>query len=414
MKNNYIKKTLSNGVRLYLYLDKNMKQYYVDYMINYGSIGKWYDFYLDDKHYHVLPGCAHFLEHLLGEHSKYGNFYNYLTSKKYFRNGSTSDMITHYYFRGTKDILESIEKIINVVDDPVFTCKDVEKTKNAIIEETKRNRNDKTRLLSCLIEKNLFKDLNLYDETISAIGDEKTTFEINYDMLKVCYDAFYYDENKMLLIAGNFDEKEITDYVENVYSKLKPHKKRVKEYKYDNLDKIKRKYDIYNYSTNNEEVGLIFKEFNECYTNKEIYYYLYFICDVLFSDSSNFVQRLKKENILNEIDCFKVQFIYNGLFAFYIMANVKDDEKFVKELLDELKNVEFKEKDFELYIKTTLSRQALKMDYKYEQFQSFAYRTRFSDDFNDVEFLKTLTFDKFLEFYRKLNFDDYVIGVIKN
>ena len=115
MKNNYIKKTLSNGVKLYLFLDKNMKQYYVDYIVNYGSSGKWYDFYLDNKHYHVLPGCAHFLEHLLGEHSKYGNYYEKLVSKKYFSNATTAPNITHYYFRGIDDILKSIEEIINVV-----------------------------------------------------------------------------------------------------------------------------------------------------------------------------------------------------------------------------------------------------------------------------------------------------------
>ncbi|MBQ9024423.1 MAG: insulinase family protein [Bacilli bacterium] len=414
MRNNYIKKTLSNGVKLYLYLDKNMKQCYVDYMVNYGSMGKWYDFYLDDKHYHVLPGCAHFLEHMLGEHSKYGDFYKYMASKKYYKNGGTSDIMTHYFFRGTEDILESIEKIINVIDDPVFTKEDVEETKYAIAEETKRTRNNKFSLLSCLLQRNLFKDLNLYDETISLIGNEETTYKIDYDMLKACYDAFYYDENKTLLIAGNFDEKEITNYVENIYSKLKPHKKRVKEYKYDNLDKVKKEYDNYNFSTNDDEVGIIFKEYNKKYSKKEVYYYLYFISDVIFSDESKFVQRLKKENILTEMDWFKEQFIYDDLYFFFIIASVKDSEKFKDELLRELKNIKFKEKDFELYIKDYISNHALKVDYKYDQFQSFAFRKRFSDDFDDIDFLKTLTFDKFLEFYKTLDFDNYVVGVISD
>ena len=36
------------------------------------------------------------------------------------------------------------------------------------------------------------------------------------------------------------------------------------------------------------------------------------------------------------------------------------------------------------------------------------------DDFDDIDFLKTLSFDNFLEFYETLDFDNYVVGVIKD
>lgn len=414
MRNNYIKKTLKNGVKLYLYLDKNMKQYYVDYMVDYGSSGKWFDFYLDDKHYHVLPGCAHFLEHMLGEHSKYGNFYKYMTSKKYFKNGGTSDIMTHYFFRGTQDILESIEKLINVIDDPIFTKEDVEETKYAIAEETKRVRNDKIRVLSSLLQRNLYKDLDLYDETLSSIGDEKTTYDIDYDMLKNCYDAFYYDENKTLLIAGNFDEKEITDYVENVYSKLNPHKKRIKEFEYKNINKIKRKYDTYNMSTNDDLVGIIFKEFNKEFSKKEIYYYLYFISSNMFSDSSDFTERLKKENVLVNFEWFNERFIFENNYYFFIMATVKDKDKFEKELLQELKMRKYNERDFNLYIRNLISKNALYIDYKYDQLRNFSFKKRFTDDFDDIDFLKKLTFERFIEFYNSLDFENYSVSIIRN
>ena len=414
MRNNYIKKTLSNGVKLYLYIDKNMKQYYVDYMVNYGSLGIWYDFYLDDKHYHVLPGCAHFLEHLLEEHSKYGNFFKYLATKKYTRNATTSDKMTRFFFRGTKDIYDSIEKLINVVDDPVFTKEDIEETKFAIAEETKRFRNNKNSLLYCITQKNLFKDLDLYSDTNCIIGDEDTTYQIDYDMLKACYDAFYYDENKTLLIAGNFDEKEITDYLENIYSKLKPHKKRVKEYTYNNLDKVKKKYDTFNFATNSDEIGIIFKEFNTNYSDKEIFYYLHFIKDSLLLNGTDFIEDLKKKNILENIDIFDIQFIYDDLFAFQIHASVKDSKKFENELISKLKKPNFNEKDFKLYIKSEISKHALKIDYKYDEFQTFFTRKETSDDFDDINFIKTLSFDKFINFYNSLNFDDYVVCIIND
>ena len=114
------------------------------------------------------------------------------------------------------------------------------------------------------------------------------------------------------------------------------------------------------------------------------------------------------------MDWFKEQFIYDDLYFFFIVASVKDSEKFKEELLKELNNIKFNEKDFELYIKDYISNHALRVDYKYDQFKSFAFRKRFSDDFDDIDFLKTLTFDKFLEFYKTLDFDNYVVGVIKD
>ena len=74
-----LKKILENGVTLHLYKNPNMKKMIVNYGVLYGSNGCYYNFYLNNKLHHVLPGCAHFLEHLLGEHSKYGSmFYNFL------------------------------------------------------------------------------------------------------------------------------------------------------------------------------------------------------------------------------------------------------------------------------------------------------------------------------------------------
>ena len=87
-----------NGVRLYLYLDKNMKKSFVSYGVFYGSSGEYSDFYLDGVKHHVLPGCAHFLEHLLLEHSKYGHLYRKFAQKKYVTNGLTYMDCTNYFF----------------------------------------------------------------------------------------------------------------------------------------------------------------------------------------------------------------------------------------------------------------------------------------------------------------------------
>ena len=209
MKNNFIKTTLKNGVQLYLYKDNKMKKTLVDYGVNYGSSGIYYDFYLDGEHYHVLPGCAHFLEHLLGEHSKYGNLYKKLAQKKYRANAATGDNYTHYYFIGVDNIYESIKELITAIDDPVFTEDDINKTSEAICEETKMVRDNKYKTAIAICKRNLYSNMSLIPECLNRIGDENTTKALDYKTLKACYNAYYNDENKYLIIAGNINEKEI-------------------------------------------------------------------------------------------------------------------------------------------------------------------------------------------------------------
>ena len=414
MRNNYIKKTLKNGVKLYLYIDSNMKRTFVDYCVDYGSSGKWFDFYLDEKHYHVLPGCAHFLEHMLGEHSKYGNIYKYFSDKKYEKNAVTSDIRTHYYFCGTEDILDSIEKLINIVDDPVFTKEDVEQTKKAIIEETKRSLNNKLRISLAIYAKNMYKDLDLYHESLSSIGNDETTKKIDYDTLKACYDAFYYDENKTLLIAGNFDEKELTDYIESIYDKLDSHKKRLKEYEYKYLDDQKTKQEIYYMSTNDDFVTIGFKQRFKDFSKKEINYFLSFMYESKFSIDSKFVEKLKNENIISSFNGYTYSFINNEYYDFCIFVNAKNSDKLIQEMLKEIKENSFNKQDFNLFIRQIISNHARAIDEKYKEFFNFSYRRRYSDDFDDIDFLKTLTYDRFIEFYDSLTFDNYTIGIVRN
>ena len=128
--NNYKKIILQNGVTLYLFNDKKLKQTFVSYSINYGSSGKWFDFEYDKTKYHVGPGYAHFLEHLLCEHSKYGDIFFQVANNNYKVNGTTSLNSTCYYFRGIKNIKESIKELIEAIDMPYLQKKMLKIQKN--------------------------------------------------------------------------------------------------------------------------------------------------------------------------------------------------------------------------------------------------------------------------------------------
>lgn len=413
MNNNFIKKTLKNGVRLYLYIDKSMKQTFVSYSINYGSNGSDCKFYLDDKEYNVLPGCAHFLEHLLGEHSKYGNFYNIFTERKYQKNGWTDMNYTDYFFYGVEDIKTSIKELINSIDDPVFTSEDIKKTSEAICEETKMGRDNKYRVAYSIIKRNLYKDIELVSDTLNVIGDEKTTKEINYEMLKTCYEAFYTNDNKILLIAGNLDELEMTQYIESIYSELKSHKNRRKEYNYS-LDGIRKEIQIEYMPTLDDVVYFGFRNaMNSKFDRKKQCYYTRFILESKFATDSEFIEKLKKDDIITTFEERSYSFYKNDLHII-LGASVKKQEEFITLLKEELKNSNFESNDFELYKRKIISEQALRVDYKYDTLKNFVFRLECTDDFDDIEFIKTLTFEEFLEFYDSLNYDLNTTAVIRD
>ena len=410
---NYIKRTLKNGVKLYLYIDSKMKRTYVSYGVHYGSNGKWFNFELDDKKYHVQPGVAHFLEHMLGEHSKYGNIYRYFSEKGYNKNGLTWIDYTNYFFCGVNDIKESIKVLVNAIDDPVFTKEDVKETRYAIAEETKRTLNNKYNISHHIASRNLFKEIDTFHESLSTIGNEETTYDLDYDTLKACYDAFYYDENKTLLIAGSFDENEMIEYLESIYAELPSHPKRIKEHIYGDLDKKRKDKEIYHMATNDDIITIAFKEKMNNFSKKEVYYYLSLLFDFKLYDTE-FIDNLKINNIITNICFTNSSFIYDEWFELSVCASVKEENEYITKMTAELKNNSFNEKEFNLIIKTYLANAARDKDYKYEKFRNFFWHLDFIDDFNDLEFIKTLTYDRFIEFYNSLSFDDYTIAIVRD
>lgn len=413
MNNKIIKKTLKNGVTLYLYIDKSMKRTLVNYMIEYGSSGEYSHFYLNGKEYHTEPGCAHFLEHLLLEHSKYGNLYQNFSKKKYNRNGGTTLFVTHYYFLGVENIYESIEELITSIQDPVFTEEDVNAASKAIIEETKRTRDNKSRTAFGILTRNLYSNLEITHSCLNQIGNEETTKRINYEMLKTCYDAYYTDDNKSLLIAGNINEKEIVNFLENLYDKLPKHKNETKPFITD-YGKIRKKEQIEYMNTNEDYITIGFKnKLNKKFNDKEIYYFSNFLLYDKLNPDKKFIKNLKKEEIITRIENWGTLKISNDIIP-YISSETKNYKKFIKLLKEELQKNNFKKKDFELFIKSNIANQAYRIDYKYDFLTSFIFNLEVSEDFDDIDFLKTLTYERFIEFFETLNYNTHTTAIIRN
>ena len=205
-------KTLKNGIRVYFYKSSMLKHTFVSYNVEYGSSGYYDKFYYKDKPYHVKPAMAHFLEHLLIEKSHLGNMHINFNSRNYESNGLTYSDLTSFYFIGydTKEnILTSIKELILMVDKPNFTYENVEEVKNAIIEELNIKEDNKYQLALANNRHNTFVSFDEVPVNNNVLGSVKTTKEITLEDVKTCYDAYYYDENKFLVIGGDVDIPEV-------------------------------------------------------------------------------------------------------------------------------------------------------------------------------------------------------------
>ena len=123
--NNYKIINLDNGIPLYLYNDKSLKQIYFNYIVKYGSSGEFFNFDNNGNKYIVPCGCAHFLEHLLLERSMYGNLVEQLFEQHSFFSAETGFDSTSYSFCGIDNIYDSIKKMIMSLECPVFDKKDI-------------------------------------------------------------------------------------------------------------------------------------------------------------------------------------------------------------------------------------------------------------------------------------------------
>lgn len=412
MNDKYKIHVLSNGVKLYLYPSDKLKRFYVKYVINYGSDGKWFNFKYKNKKYTVEPGVAHFLEHLLGEHSKNGNIYTNFSKKNYGRNGVTTYNKTFYYFEGIRNIKKSIKELIEAVDIPVFTKEDVEHSRKAILEECKIDKNDYFYTMCGLLDRNIYNSYEKIHKSLSVIGNPETTNKIDYDMLKLCYDAFYYDENKYLLIAGNFDENKMIKFVESIYENIPKHEKKVKEISYDLLPVRKRK-EVIKMNITNPYVGLTFKEELPLnYDKTLIQAYLMIYLYAKFSFSNKFINKLLDKKIIEKKisdECSRNE----NILLFTFKAYTKHKDKYIKELIKELKKNDITKKKFDLFKKAIISDIAFGRDNLYNDFKEFQDIIDYDYLVDELIFIKNLNYKDFIKFTRVLKFDNYIEVVIE-
>ncbi len=409
---NYKKIILNNGIPLYLYNDPSLKQVFVNYIVKYGSSGEMFDFEHDGVKHHVTPGHAHFLEHLIGEHSSSGNIYSNFTNRCYYANAYTANNHTSYYFYGVKDVKKSIKELIEAIDRPVFDYKDVNHSRHAIEEEAATLCDDYKQEAVYLTERNLYGGVELYDDTLSPIGDRKTNHNITTRNLKKCYDAFYNDDNKVLVMAGNFNEKELVDYLNEVYANIPRHKSKLILPRYD-YDPIRKKEDVIekDNSENYDALGIKVKK-PDGISDRDMYYFTDLLTNHIYYNDE-FVDDLKNRGIVDNLHyCF---YTTNGDYTNILHSYISPKpEEYMKRLLDKFNKKDMTKEEYELLRKTLISDEVRVLDNKYDMPSRFGERMFYTTDYSDIDYVRGFDYERFKDLYDKVNFDTYTTVKVKS
>ncbi len=408
--NKFKKIILEHGIPLYLCVDPSMKNTFVSYNVKYGSSGIWFSFNNEGKDYQVGSGYAHYLEHLLGEHSPFGDMYRNFDKRFQRANAYTGDRVTSYHFKGKDDIEKSIEELIISMEQPVFEQKDVDASRHAIEEEAASYCDSYGVMVVDCVENNLYDGFSKFDHTLSPIGNRETTRVMTIDDLYNCYNAFYTDDRKFMIVAGNVDEKRIVDVINNTLAKCPRHESHVVLPEI-NLHGIRKRDEVINRNTDEPVVALGIKvKKPDFLTMKEFYY----VMDILsyYSYSSKAANELNQKGIL---DSYEYCFLTNvrDYINYIVSFTTKDKDTCVQRVLELFNKKNLTKKDYELMKKMVIAAKVRSMEDKYQYINSFPTNLYHTESYSDIDLYQSVSYDQFSQVLGELDFSQYSVAELK-
>jgi predicted Zn-dependent peptidase len=201
----YIKITHDSGLDIYIKPMENYSSAYALFGTKYGSINNRFKTDDDADFVDVPDGIAHYLEHKLFENEDCDAFARYAKTGA-SANAYTSFDRTAYLFSAAENIYESLEILLDFVQDPYFTEETVAKEQGIIGQEIRMYDDDPNwrvifNMLKCLYHTHPVK--------IDIAGTVESIAKITPELLYKCYGAFYNLNNMVLSIAGNVDEQKV-------------------------------------------------------------------------------------------------------------------------------------------------------------------------------------------------------------
>ena len=147
---------LDNGLDIYVIPKNNCNNVYATFSTKFGSNNIEFIPIGDKNYIRVSDGIAHFLEHKLFEQEDGVDPFTFYSENGADANANTTQKKTTYLFSGINNTIENINYLLDYVQAPYFTNKNVDKEKGIITQEIKMYQDDPDTILYERILYNLF------------------------------------------------------------------------------------------------------------------------------------------------------------------------------------------------------------------------------------------------------------------
>lgn len=214
----YVEK-LENGLTVMIMPKKNIQKKYMIWATNFGSIDNKFIAPNEKEESNIPDGVAHFLEHKMFEQPNGTNSLDTLTALGVNANAYTTTDHTCYLFECTDNFYPAMDELMDYVQNPYFTDKNVEKEKGIIGQEIQMYDDYPSWAVYMNAMKCMYKNNPII---IDIAGSIDSISKIDKEVLYKCYNTFYHPSNMVMCFAGDFEPVKL---IEEVKKRLKPTEK---------------------------------------------------------------------------------------------------------------------------------------------------------------------------------------------
>ena len=209
-KNQFHRKVLDNGMTI-LFEKRDLPVVSVGFAVRAGGVNEK----AEEK------GISHFIEHMLYKGTPTRNarqIAEQIEKNGGVINGFTDEEITGFWCKmPSKHLNVALDVLGDMIRNPVFDEKEIEKERKVIFEEIKMRKDNPPIYVFDKITSYLYKE----PLAIPLIGNEKTLNSMNKKELVEKFKQIYQPNNLILCVVGNADFEQITEYAQKNFGKLK-------------------------------------------------------------------------------------------------------------------------------------------------------------------------------------------------
>ena len=342
---------LDNGLDVYIIPKNNCNNVYVTFSTKFGSNDIEFVPINGKKFIRVNDGIAHFLEHKLFEQKSGVDPFTFYSENGADANANTTQKKTTYLFSGINYTIENINYLLDYVQEPYFTDKNVDKEKGIITQEIKMYQDDPDTIIYERLLNNLFVK---HPMKYPIIGTIDSINKITKEELYTCYNTFYHPSNMFVVVTGNVNCDEIIEAIKE-NQKKKRFKKidRIKIKEYDEPDNVCLEKETLTLNVSIPKVAYAYK----IKYSKDLYktlLYLLILFDAKLGATSNFTKKLIEEEIINSNLYIDYDHTDKHIII-TIYGETKKPDILIDKINNEMKNLNITKEEFERKKKTLIS-----------------------------------------------------------